>query len=224
MYFSRLEINPQRRQAKFFAANPRALHAAVEMAFPQAVREQDSRNLWRLDRGEHSQVLYVVSEARPDLRHIQEQAGWDTAPPESTDYDRLLGALRTGQRYVFRLAANPVKRQFVAGSRGKILPHVTESQQIQWLVERSHGWGFQIPVVDSAGQREALVAEPAPDVRVVQRHDHSFSKQGRCMVTQRHVVFAGSLEVSDAAVFRQALVTGMGRGKAYGLGLMTLAR
>ena len=36
--------------------------------------------------------------------------------------------------------------------------------------------------------------------------------------------FEGLLRVTDAALFREALTRGIGRGKAYGLGLLTLMR
>lgn len=227
MYFSRLAINPQRRQAKHLMVDARAMHAAVEAGFPPGMRSQETRNLWRLDRMEHEAVLYVVSQQRPDLRHVQEQAGWESAPAQYTDYGRFLGSIQRGQRYSFRLAANPVKRQFVAGDRGRILPHVTEEQQTEWLMTRAEGWGFTVrPVhpVDGAAQDGANVL---PDVRVVHRNDGRFRKvddSGARTVTQRQVTFTGSLEVVDAGKLRESLTRGMGRGKAYGLGLMTLAR
>ena len=38
------------------------------------------------------------------------------------------------------------------------------------------------------------------------------------------VTFEGILEISDEEVFKQTLVDGIGREKAYGCGLLTLAR
>lgn len=227
MYFSRLAINPQRRQAKHLMVDARAMHAAVESAFPPGQGPLETRNLWRLDRMEREVVLYVVSQQPPDLRHIQEQAGWEAAPGETTDYGRFLGAIQRGQRYAFRLTANPVKRQFVSGRRGRVLPHVTEEQQIRWLITRSDGWGFAVrPVGTEVGSSDGDSDLP-PDVRVVLRNDGHFRKvddSGARTVTQRQVTFTGSLEVSDANKLRESLTRGMGRGKAYGLGLMTLAR
>lgn len=227
MYFSRLVLNPQRRQAKRFMADARAMHAAVEAAFPPGLGSQEVRNLWRLDRVEHEVVLYVVSQHRPDLRHIQEQAGWESAPADSTDYGRFLGSIQRGQRYSFRLAANPVKRQFVAGGRGRVLPHVTEEQQINWLMTRAESWGFAVCPVQAAGGMAQGVVDQRPDVRVVYRQDGHFRKiddGATRIVTQRQVAFMGTLEVVDAGKLRESLTRGMGRGKAYGLGLMTLAR
>ena len=77
---------------------------------------------------------------------------------------------------------------------------------------------------------DEIVKEGTPDsfaARVIGREDRSFRKgaegPGRS-VTQRQVSMTGELQVTDPELLRAALVNGMGRGKAYGCGLMTLAR
>ena len=42
--------------------------------------------------------------------------------------------------------------------------------------------------------------------------------------TKSGVTYEGLLTVTDAAKFREALTSGIGRGKAYGLGLLTVVR
>jgi CRISPR system Cascade subunit CasE len=37
------------------------------------------------------------------------------------------------------------------------------------------------------------------------------------------VLFSGRLEVTDAALFRDALAKGIGSGKAFGFGLLSIA-
>lgn len=64
-------------------------------------------------------------------------------------------------------------------------------------------------------------------VLVSQRHDDRFGRVDvdvgrRRRVTLRIAQFDGVLEVTDAAVLRGALLSGMGRAKGYGCGLMTL--
>lgn len=228
MYFSRVQLNPQRRHTRTFLANPRALHAAVEASFPPGARaEQDGRNLWRVDVVQHRVRLYMVSPTIPDMTHIVEQAGWATAPGDTVDYGSFLNGLTTGQQFAFKVTVNPVKRQFVPGERGKILPHVTEEQQLAWFRKRASSWGFAplaTPVLSGAAPGD-VGGENA--LRVVERRNRIFGKPDaarRRTVTQRQVSIEGQLEVRDAAVFREALVNGMGRGKAYGCGLMTVAR
>ncbi|MFL0503364.1 type I-E CRISPR-associated protein Cas6/Cse3/CasE [Kocuria rhizophila] len=224
MFFSRIQLNPQRREARKLLANPRAMHAAVEACFPPAGGNgAATRNLWRLDSDRAGARLYLVSPAAPDMRHLVENAGWESSPAETTDYDRFLDGLMIGQEYSFRVTVNPVKRQFVPGGRGKLLPHLTEEQQLGWFTERASGWGFEPLKLPGASEG----APEATGMRVIQRHDRNFSKHedgARRMVTQRQVTVAGRLEVTSAELLRTHLTEGMGRGKAYGCGLMTLAR
>ena len=62
---------------------------------------------------------------------------------------------------------------------------------------------------------------------MIGRGDRQFGKHDDSRphtVTQRQVTVVGRLEVTDTALLRASLTAGMGRGKAYGCGLMTLAR
>ena len=57
---------------------------------------------------------------------------------------------------------------------------------------------------------------------VVQRETQRF-KRGGSQVTIVRATFQGVLEVTSADALREALVNGVGRAKAYGCGLLTLA-
>lgn len=41
-------------------------------------------------------------------------------------------------------------------------------------------------------------------------------------MTLQEVTFEGVLTVKDPEIFKETLISGFGRGKAYGMGLMTL--
>lgn len=221
---SRLYLNPQKREARKLLTNPQAMHAAVRAAFPPDIDEKDARVLWRLDRKNHEQTLYIVGPETPDAGHLVEQAGWDTRPTQTADYSRLLGSLMIGQRWRFELVANPVKS--IAGehgTRGRIVPHVTPEQQLTWLKERSGTAGFQVWPVPT--EETGLL-----DVAVVGRDNLTFfrnveasgKKRGR--VSLRTARFRGHLEVTDVDKLRHTLTQGIGRARAYGCGLLTLAR
>ena len=215
-YFSKFLINPQRRGARKLLSSPQALHAAVMATIPPDIKTEDGRILWRLDVTGHQYVLYVLSPEKPDFSALVEQAGWNTRPGESAHYGRLLAKLENGQEWGFRLAANPVKRQV---KNGKTWPHVTPAQQSAWLRGRAPQWGFEIIPVE--GQE----IEDAPTV--TRRQNLSFARRGSegkiGTVALRKVQFDGALRITNVEQFRKALVNGMGRGKAYGMGLMTLA-
>ena len=222
MFLSRCEINPARRGARKLLGSPQALHAAVRYAFPSVGDVPvGGRALWRLDSDGHRHVLYTVSPQAPDFSHIVEEAGWPaTTGWESRDYGGFLSGLRAGQVWAFRLAANPVHsaRRSPSGETQRF-GHVTALQQQEWLLNRCGTWGFEIP--------DALVGtgadEPQRAVLVRERAVQTF-RRGDGRVTVSTAVFEGRLRVVDAEALRAALTAGMGHAKAYGCGLMTLAR
>ncbi|GAA5119008.1 type I-E CRISPR-associated protein Cas6/Cse3/CasE [Pseudonocardia adelaidensis] len=215
MHLTRFEINPRRRTARELLASPQRLHAAVLAAFPSSRPEPDEgRILWRLDQGQHDHLLYVVSPLAPDLTHLAESVGRPTYGWQTKDYEPFLGKLTAGDRWAFRLRANPVHNAPPAdgNSRGKRLPHVTADQQTAWFLQRAQRAGFSV-VDGTAG---------APDVVLRDRRAVRFDRRGR-IVTLNTALFEGTLVVEDPAALRTALVAGIGPGKGYGCGLLTLA-
>lgn len=212
---SRLYLNPLKRGAAKLLANPQAMHAAVRGAFPPDLDQENCRVLWRVDHREHEHILYIVGPEAPDAQHIVEQAGWSTRPAQTAEYDRFLSQIMKGQKWAFELVGNPVSSVTVPGrSRGKVVPHVTAAQQVQWLVNKAPSAGFRVLVGE----------DDVPMVNVVERNDLHFRKDdGSKRVSLRTARFRGRLEVTDAALLRDALQQGIGRAKAYGCGLLTLA-
>ena len=107
---------------------------------------------------------------------------------------------------------------------GQRYGQVTVEQQRQWLIERIPRFGFELMPVDpddGGGTEEAVL--------VTHRERPVFSRrrpggEGYDRVTINRTVYEGVLRVTDPESLRRALVTGIGRSKAYGCGLMTLAR
>lgn len=67
------------------------------------------------------------------------------------------------------------------------------------------------------------MSDGEPTFRVVDREVRRFRRQ-EGTVTLGTAVFEGQLRVADVKRLREALMSGIGRAKAYGCGLMTLAR
>lgn len=219
MFLSRIGINGRRRGARPLLGSPRAMHAATMAAFADGAASDEGRILWRLDDlGNARSNLYVVSPSPPDFTHLVEQAGWPTTETWSTrPYDTFLNQIRIGQRWHFRLTANPVHRTRLRPTDpdSKIAAHVTVQQQEQWLLDRAEKLGFTVmQSVTSAGDDS--------DVAVVHRNVHRF-KRDEHTVTLAVATFEGNLQVAAADRLRHALASGVGRGKAYGCGLLTLA-
>lgn len=217
-YLTRMTINAARRDARRLLGSPQAMHAAVLAAFPaRPAAGGGSRVLWRLDAGqdEHRPLLYLLSPDPPDLTHIVERAGWPTLGEtwQTRDYQPLLDRLTASQRWAFRLVANPVRRVRTDGhARGIVKAHVTAAQQTTWLLEQATNAGFEI----------AKITDGNPAVAVADRRTLTFRRQAST-VTIATARFDGILTVTSTDHLRRVLLHGLGRGKAYGCGLLTLA-
>lgn len=207
MFLSRIELNQQRRETLKALASPHIIHAAVKAGFPTSELAEE-RILWRLDKLKHALYLLVLSPRKPDFTSMVEQFGWPAADQswESKNYDMLLERVAAGQRWHFRLCANPTKSIQEKGQRGKICG-LSFAEQQAWLMTRMDKNGFMLAMDDFA---------------VVQRAQQKFSRAQKT-VTLSTATFEGILTVSDAMLFQKALIGGIGRAKAYGCGLLTVA-
>lgn len=221
MFLTRMELNPARRRFRHLAANPRRMHAAVESALPPGI-VRTRRNLWRLDNTPGRMFLYILSEWEPDLEHVAEQAGWPSRPEWTTrPYDALLSRLEVDQIWAFRLTANATRsgRKTPGSGQTQRFAHVTAAQQADWLLRRTNHYGFSV----------AQTADGDADLFITNRVSPAFAKGeptngNRTHVTFRAVTYEGKLIIGDVDRLRHALITGIGPAKAYGCGLMTLAR
>lgn len=228
MYLTRFRFNTARRDAGRLLNSPQRLHGAVAMAFPELPAHSGGkpRVLWRLDQDTPARThLYIVSPDRPDLTHLVEQAGWPTATGgwDTYDYQPLLSRLKAKDQLAFRLTANPVHTiRRKDGEPTKITAHVSARHQLNWLLKHQADAGFALlekhpdtPAINELDRYEVLIRN---------RRQVRFRKGGhREEVTLSTVTFDGRLEIIDADAFRRTLTHGLGRAKAYGCGLMTLA-
>ena len=206
MYLSRVRLDVSRRKTQIALVSPNKIHGAVEEAF---VRKQE-RNLWRIDRLKDDMYLLIVSAEKPDLSKIAAQFGFDNDCGELREYDRLLNRIETGSNWHFRLTANPVHSIQGGKRRGKIVAHTSERYQLEWLENQAVKRGFRIP----------------PDGAYITESNWKIFSKGDSNQKVRilEVVFEGDLCVENADIFRNTLINGIGREKAYGMGMLTVVR
>jgi CRISPR system Cascade subunit CasE len=89
---------------------------------------------------------------------------------------------------------------------GKRLGLVGDTAQLAWL--------------DRQGERAGFGVETA----LVTGSDSVQARKGNMRVTLLRVCFEGVLVVKDAAALAAAISAGIGHGKAFGCGLLSLAR
>ncbi|MDO4174469.1 MAG: type I-E CRISPR-associated protein Cas6/Cse3/CasE [Eubacteriales bacterium] len=206
MYLTRIELDTGRRSTMKALTNPNLLHGAVEAAFAQP----RSHALWRIDRFQGRYYLMLLSENKPDCTAITTQFGCHDIDPETRDYAALLHRIVPGSKWHFRLVANPTYSngsEKSKGVRGAVHAHRTPAHQRSWLLRQSEKHGFSIQ---------------EDDFDVVKNQWFQFYKAKNRKITLLSVTYEGILTVTDPDAFRNLLCHGIGRGKAYGQGLLTL--
>ncbi|HOQ06052.1 MAG TPA: type I-E CRISPR-associated protein Cas6/Cse3/CasE [Anaerohalosphaeraceae bacterium] len=240
MYLSCLLINvgdnPDRpRPGRLWLRNRYHVHQRLCMAFPSASRKiddvhflkpfkpdefgngqihvartVDSGFLFRIDPLPSGRAAIIVQSAlKPDWDYAFHNAMYLLAgPPE---VKRFEPHFRPNQWLRFRLAANPTRRlskhspDAKKESVGKRVPVPTE-KLIDWLARRAESAGFLI-------KQETVTLQLG--YIYMNKHD-----KGQRL---RSVLFDGLLQVTDPDAFRQTLIRGIGSGKAFGFGLLSVA-
>ena len=245
MFLTKIDLDPARRLARKYLGSPQVMHAVVLRATGGDDGDGPGRVLWRADRGPTMTTLYLLSPLEPDCKQLVAEAGAAGTRSLTLDYSPFLATLDAGQVWAFRLTANP---SYAAPRgpevRGKRYGHVTVEQQRRWFIERTPRYGFElVPVpgtkaaeADDAASGAAATTSADADavaasasVVVVRRERPVFGRRNpdrdrRDRVTINRTVYEGVAHVTDADALRHALIAGIGRSKAYGCGLMTLAR
>ncbi len=220
MLLHRIHLDPRCREARRDLADPYQLHSTLCRAFSSPdTKCPEGQFLWRLepetDPNGHPRIL-VQSRSLADWNRVGVR-GWLAQTESAIDLkERLkLDSLKTGQRFRFRLRANPcVKRD------GKRLGLLRLEEQEKWLARKGEQHGFALPKVAHLDSSES--SHERIDVRVSQEQMlHGEQRTGNG-IRIYSVLYDGVLTVSEPEKFRGALQTGIGHGKVVGLGLLSV--
>lgn len=190
--------------------SPNLIHGAIEAAF----NGEKMRRLWRIDELNGHNYILIVSEEKPQMEHMVKQFGNRSAEVqwETKDYSQFLERVKNDTVWHFRLTANPTRAcKDEKEKRGKVRAHITPYHQKKWLLERSEKNGFHVK---------------EEEIDVVKSYWQRFYKgqERKRPVTILSVTYEGLLTVTDIEKFRQTLTGGIGRGKAFGMGMLTIVR
>jgi len=225
MYLSRLILNPRSRAVQRNLARLHDLHKTILSAFPVNLDKEADRVLFRLDQLRTGELhLLVQSQIVPDWLHLQKDGYLLDCDQENPAVKAITLPVQPRQQLAFRLRANPTKRLSAGkGNTGKRIGLYALDDQVKWLERKAADHGFAIlSVMPTQQQRvegripiktnEPLVNnEENTDARKV--HDAKFFS----------VQFDGILQVTDPVAFLTAVQAGIGSGKAFGFGLLSLA-
>lgn len=236
LYLSRLLLNLRSRPARADVADVQQLHRTILGAFPAAPDPKTARQhfgiLFRAepvpDQPLAARVL-VQSTYQPDWSRLVPSylvpAPDARGNPAVRVLDNEYEQIAAGVMLRFRLRANPTKRistnnveQKDETWRGKRVELRDEEAQLKWLERKAEQGGFQLLRVQS--NPELADTRVGPQANVVGRRRDGTDKS---TITFGAALFEGVLEVHDADQFKHTLIDGIGSGKAYGFGLLSIA-
>lgn len=207
MYLTRIALNTEKKNTRMALSSPNMIHGALGALF----EGERPRLLWRIDKLSERYYILILHGDTPDFSPFVSQFGFDGDKAETRDYGVLLDRVGVGTKWIFRLNANPTYRnpRQNGEQRAKRHAYVTVDKQEKWLTDNCEKYGFSLD---------------EGSFKVVGTKWYRFHKDSNAPITLLSVTYEGVLSVTDEELFKKALCGGIGREKAYGLGLITLMR
>lgn len=220
MFLHRIHLEPRCREARRDMADPYQLHSTLCRAFSVPEKKcPEGEFLWRLepetDPNGCARIL-VQSRSLPDWSRIGVK-GWLTQADPTVDLKaRLkLDSLKAGQRFRFRLRANPCVTR-----SGKRLGLFKLEEQENWIERKGEKHGFLLSKLAAFDLSES--SQNRIDVRISQEQMLRGKQHTGNGIRIYSVLYDGILAVADPDKFRNVLQTGVGHGKVMGLGLLSV--
>jgi len=209
MYLHKLILNSRHPQVRRDLSSRYEMHRTLVGALAAEPDEPPpERYLWRLETSKEGVPVLLVQTPEPAdwsrLQRLHRAHGSSGSYCETVIANKALklDGVANGASLAFRLHACPTR--MVDGKRRGLL---SEEDQLGWLARVSEENGFRVVQCERA--RGYL--------------DHPRKGDGT-VVSMPVAEFNGSLGVVDAQRLESSVRGGLGRGKAFGLGLLSLAR
>lgn len=252
MYLSRLILNPRSAQVRRDIANCVQLHRTILSTFPQVDKRKEMKTreafeiLYRLDwyRRTGTHIVLVQSKEQPD---------WSSLPknyllnidsgiqnPETKNIEHFMDSIEAGSIYRFRLRANPTrkisttnKNDLLAGavkSNGMRVSIRDDKLLMEWMNRKANDGGFILISMKTVPDLPDVLISPSE----IQKCSRNIGKKNLgeendnpprkgIALTFDAVIFEGKLRVSDKAKFTETVKKGIGSGKGFGFGLLSIA-
>lgn len=184
-------------------SNPYQLHQTIMNGFPHDLKNTNNftRILYRLNINSTSGVPTVLVQSLicPDWGPLISKKNYFSKDPLFKQFE--YPDFKAGSLYRFKLYANPTKK-----IEGKRLGLYKAENHFKWLNRKAELGGFKLLKVDII-KTETLIAK-------------AIKKSKR--ITLQAVQFEGILQVVNPTLFSDSLKNGIGSGKAFGFGLLSI--
>ncbi|MFD3495888.1 type I-E CRISPR-associated protein Cas6/Cse3/CasE [Streptomyces sp. NPDC058690] len=213
LWLTRIQPNLRHRDVRRDLASAVGMHHRLMMLFPDDLGPTARNHLGVLFRIEDAagptggpQIL-LQSHQRPDSNRLP--AGYGTTTTK--DISALIGLLTTGLAVRYRIDANAVRKpghttRAATGAKA-VIPLSGADADEWWARQAEERSGLKLtsthstPLIAACGERH----------------------QDKRQIKHARTRFEGTAVVTDHTTLQQRILEGIGRGKSYGCGLLSLA-
>ncbi|WP_073223388.1 type I-E CRISPR-associated protein Cas6/Cse3/CasE [Streptomyces sp. NBRC 110465] len=204
---ARIRLNPHSREVQRDLCDATEMHRTMMRLVPDGLGESPRSQtglLYRVDETDTTSTLLVQAN-RLDPARLP--TGYGQADIKSLS--PMFTALRKGLAVRYRIVLNPAKRERLPleakGKRGRIVP-LSGADADQWWLRRAADSGLHVHVLAPTNMQPVLSRRQDAD-------------------GMRHslIRYDGTATVTDPDALHEAVLAGIGRGKPYGAGLLSLA-
>lgn len=185
------------------------MHHRLMSLFPDGAGQNARQTfdvLFRVENTPRGPQILLQSNIEPELSRLPTHYGTS----QTKELSPLLNALEAGRYVRYRIAANAVRRpgHTTRAKKGvdSVVPLAGKEAE-EWWIRQAEASGLTVHRLGS----QALDAARGE------------RKEGRHKIRHARTLFEGTAQITDARLLRERTVTGIGRGKAYGCGLLSLA-
>jgi CRISPR system Cascade subunit CasE len=223
LFLARLELNPRSRLARRDWADCQELHRTLMSCFAHLEANSARAELQVLFRRELQRgctTVLLQSAVAPDLKRLPN--GYVVAGGAvSRQLDQFFQGIETGTGFLFRLTANATRKIETGRDSGKPngrrVPLRGEAA-VDWLRRKGTQHGFELLSVSSSKELAGVISSEGQAFTGSKRVGSQTYR-----LKLEAVTFDGALVVRDIGPFKTAFQEGIGPGKAYGCGLLSLA-
>jgi CRISPR system Cascade subunit CasE len=203
LWLARITLDSRHRAVRQDLRDTVAMHRRLMSLFPDGLGEHpraQTASLYRLEDSPTGPTVLMQSARRPAPDKLPTGYGHF----DLRELTPLLDALKPDTLVHYRIAANPAKRAWKGDRAGKIVA-LTGADADAWWHHKAQQHGLDLL---------SLVSSPQPTAQ---------GERSSTKVTHVVTRFDGRAVVRDIDQVRAAVTAGIGRGKSFGCGLLSLA-
>lgn len=199
LFLSQLVLDSAHRAVQRDLVSTYEMHRTIMRGYPEDTPREKANVLFRVEPVQGQLVTVLVqSSVAPDWRWLKAQPWSRQVASKALPLDHF--DIPLGTELAFRLRANPTVCR-----DGKRHGLFKDKQQLAWLARKGEDSGFKVTRALTIKEGDQVVRQ---------------TKKGP--ITLFAVRFEGLLRVLNAERIREGLTRGIGRGKSFGFGLLSL--